>query len=910
MHGKDAVLPSKTPVKRLFSDTLKSGHSDAGVEQQFEDAENAYDANPENQTPDSARKRHKNREWPLPPNKHDAPARAPLRPRAGGPNSPKYPRRASSIQPSLQPPRPHMHQRSSSFIEGSMNDRVSMPPPVNYIEHEDLMDRFDAEKQNSEKGFERTDSGDFISRQDGSAAMPQTAVKAEKPSTMVRFGKNMVSVFNVANWKLFSRSSKDSKSENLNGRNYDIEASQQAYQELKASGSFQEHATHSTRFPRPQNMVPNSVKPAVPRYHLNVADAPLEKDNLGAVFPPRESTTSVQEYSQPETPQKEKRYGRVYSTSPVRQSRAPSPSSVSQSSRASFDNSPRKRRSSFTFKKPNFARYSVSSSDLPLSNPQTVRKMPSKKQLAHEQKLVKKISNLESQLEQARRQLSESVGEPLVLTTMETLSKKLNERPPVEFTAEPIKNTRRRNFVPGALSTLPSERLLIAEEESFNDSYGDGINFLSPAFEDNKKNAFLQPNHAQVTARNIPQGIQASSHILKATADEFRDDERSGFDASSVHDSEITGDTVIHHHLSSDSVNHSQEVVAMNVHDTVKKATTPVRPKQPGGGDAKGFKIYDDSAETINLDKQLPGVTESDGNVNLNTPKAKPVMRKTSTKRKSYGNEDDDDVYKPSRSEESDDDAAWDEAARLSTPRKSVSRQSLKKQKTSTTESPKDRVRKQASFDSPKERIKKQASFDSPKGPFISSTKQPKRASVPISTPPKQRASPLNEIKRKSLSHLPPPPSSSFSFTSGHHQQRPGTPIASKSQSAAQKRPTSPVGFASSILKKSVPNLRVSEDVFGSQEEDFIPPVPKLSEEVLKKHKEAAKARQKRLTVDDIHRHKKAASNAGSTHPDQDVPMKSIERDTTKSTSSHGTSRVKEVKKENKDDFEWDDDVF
>lgn len=73
---------------------------------------------------------------------------------------------------------------------------------------------------------------------------------------------------------------------------------------------------------------------------------------------------------------------------------------------------------------------------------QQVKKQPSKKDLAKHQKLVKRVSNLESQLEAARHELEQSLA-----STPAT---------------KPVGRPARKAFQPGALPSLPSERLLNA----------------------------------------------------------------------------------------------------------------------------------------------------------------------------------------------------------------------------------------------------------------------------------------------------------------------------------------------------------------------------------------------------------------------------------------------------------------
>ncbi|KAJ5450038.1 uncharacterized protein N7458_006487 [Penicillium daleae] len=81
-----------------------------------------------------------------------------------------------------------------------------------------------------------------------------------------------------------------------------------------------------------------------------------------------------------------------------------------------------------------------------------LRKQKSRKELSRQTKLLKKVSNLEDKLERARRELRQLSGneERLPSTTPDRKSMSLDMDP----------GSYPRKFVPGALPTLPSERLL------------------------------------------------------------------------------------------------------------------------------------------------------------------------------------------------------------------------------------------------------------------------------------------------------------------------------------------------------------------------------------------------------------------------------------------------------------------
>lgn len=81
-----------------------------------------------------------------------------------------------------------------------------------------------------------------------------------------------------------------------------------------------------------------------------------------------------------------------------------------------------------------------------------LRKQKSKKELSRQAKLLKKVSNLEDKLERARRELRQLSGneERLPSSTPESKRMSMDMNP----------GSYPRKFVPGALPTLPSERLL------------------------------------------------------------------------------------------------------------------------------------------------------------------------------------------------------------------------------------------------------------------------------------------------------------------------------------------------------------------------------------------------------------------------------------------------------------------
>lgn len=87
-----------------------------------------------------------------------------------------------------------------------------------------------------------------------------------------------------------------------------------------------------------------------------------------------------------------------------------------------------------------------------------VRRQKSRKELSRQSKLLKKVSNLEDKLDRARRELRDLTGNE------ERLPAPTPKAKPMSLDMDP--GSYPRKFVPGALPTLPSERLLNQQEEA------------------------------------------------------------------------------------------------------------------------------------------------------------------------------------------------------------------------------------------------------------------------------------------------------------------------------------------------------------------------------------------------------------------------------------------------------------
>ncbi|KAI2728070.1 hypothetical protein CBS147354_2603 [Penicillium roqueforti] len=126
--------------------------------------------------------------------------------------------------------------------------------------------------------------------------------------------------------------------------------------------------------------------------------------------------------------------------------------------------------------------------------PTGLRKQPSRRELSRQTKLLKKVSNLEEKLQRARRELRELTGN--------------EERAPVPTAQANIPNAEMdpalfpRKFVPGALPSLPSERLLDqqAAENKASGSEAANLTALS-SIEDRENFSFEEPRSPQSPAK-------------------------------------------------------------------------------------------------------------------------------------------------------------------------------------------------------------------------------------------------------------------------------------------------------------------------------------------------------------------------------------------------------------------------
>ena len=313
--------------------------------------------------------------------------------------------------------------RPSKFIEGSMNDKLSQRPPSLYTREEVALEQYAS--ANTEDVHMVYDAG----------------IESSKPAGKFRFGKAIAHVFNSVNvWQ------------GLNGVWKEKEKDSQAKPErevLKAKAELKYAELKNNGYKGTQSAPTRPGSQEAPAIEYENTD-----ESRRSSF--RDSGIEVDGY--PSSSDRKNSDQFIASTESLKPPQAPT---AGRRSASPFSNASSGRRSSIHFHKPSLEGLKRVKSQIHLpsikkhaedapSAPSTetdvtagpgLRREASKKDIAKQYKLSKRVSDLESKLEAARRDLELSI----------------QEVPPA-----PSLHMRigRKRFVPGALASLPSERLL------------------------------------------------------------------------------------------------------------------------------------------------------------------------------------------------------------------------------------------------------------------------------------------------------------------------------------------------------------------------------------------------------------------------------------------------------------------
>jgi hypothetical protein len=371
---------------------VESGHEKHGVNRRGseEDEEDSHSS-----------KKSRHNKWPLAnPANDKSPSKAK---RFSAPNSKSQDQSTSQTSDGA---------RSSKFVEGSMNDRVSKVPPKNFMEdgsredgHTVFMDK--------PQGLERE------GRQDGDE-------DPKRSSGIFKFGKSVVAAFsNAFNYTTEMTQKLKPEREAHERRKREIREQKEryfaAYTAKKKQGGFDPirvgtHQKHDSRV------------------HMgNAVSFDIGRENVDSAVGQASGPLNSQDDSDVR--------GLALETPSIRRPRL----LTKRASQANLRKAKSDVQMSSTH---NHLGASEGSSTvlnlIALQVPKTLRKQTSKKDVQKQQKLSKKVSDLEVKLELARRQFHESLGEDIPPV------------PPLPRNPSAFK----RPFVPGLLATLPSERFL------------------------------------------------------------------------------------------------------------------------------------------------------------------------------------------------------------------------------------------------------------------------------------------------------------------------------------------------------------------------------------------------------------------------------------------------------------------
>ena len=347
----------------------------------------------------------------------------PLKDSDNAAESDSHSRPAHRISPSArQKKNTNLSKRPSRFMEGSMNDKVSKRPPSLYTRQEEAMEKY------TSANMEDVDM-DF-----------DAGIEINKPSGVFRFGKAIASAFSSVNvWQGFNGVWKDKEKE------FQVKPEKDA---LKAMAELKYAELKKSGYKGTQNAPARPGSQEVPAIKYEDTN-----DSRRSSF--RDSGVDVDGYqSSSDLKDSDQFITATESLMP------PSVVTAGHRSASPFSDASSGRRSSIRFHKPSMEGLKKVKSQIHLPSirkhtedapmvPSIVTddaagprsRKESSKDIAKQCKLSKRVSDLENKLEAARRELELSI----------------QEAPPVPDLPAHI---GRKRFVPGALPSLPSERLL------------------------------------------------------------------------------------------------------------------------------------------------------------------------------------------------------------------------------------------------------------------------------------------------------------------------------------------------------------------------------------------------------------------------------------------------------------------
>lgn len=378
------------------------------------------------------------------------------------------------------------NRRPSKFVEGSMNDRVSNIPPGAYIGDEDAMEEYAAMSNTSQSAQNKKSSVDIVE------ADLDAGIESAKISGMSRFGRALANVLvkPVAAWQKFG-GAREAKEQTANAEKNVMQARQlkaeKEYAELKRNGVLGTKAPPDVPTSLPvldttYEHVANEARPAPHRDsgidvdgYCSSSDqkrnSQVDKVDEELIPPPvvPENVRALRSLSHVGSERNASSLSQASST-------GLKPPPIPQTDRFAVpiprETSPRK--SSLHFRKPSLQTIKKVKSQIQLpTNKQytettissfrdsdaakaagvgehSPRKQPSRRDIAKQQRLSKKVSDLEVQLEIARRNLNQSIHKDFVDSNGS----------PQKGGSAIYSQKGQKTFSPDALPSLPSEGLL------------------------------------------------------------------------------------------------------------------------------------------------------------------------------------------------------------------------------------------------------------------------------------------------------------------------------------------------------------------------------------------------------------------------------------------------------------------
>ena len=322
--------------------------------------------------------------------------------------------------------------RPSKFLEGSLNDKPSSKPPDVFLGEEDLMEQY---AKNQGAGDRDLD------------AMDRPNLDKARPSSMFRFGRLSRAVASALNpstvWQglngIWKEKDVSNPSDNASVLEERKARAADAYVELKQNGFKGVRSFNATEPLQDLSNIDGSVWRGSQRNSFRDSAIDLEEfqmiphgQDVGAnrMEDLNSKTKSEHLASHPKHPTSRRVSSLNVFPQPLQCAKRVQSQSHLPMARV-VGESPQ----------PEMSKVLAQIRSVDPDSARSLRQQASKKDLSKQQKLSKRVSDLESKLQHARRELEQS----------------MKDAPPVPDV--PIHHGR-KSFVPGALPSLPSERLL------------------------------------------------------------------------------------------------------------------------------------------------------------------------------------------------------------------------------------------------------------------------------------------------------------------------------------------------------------------------------------------------------------------------------------------------------------------